>query len=282
MRKANFLGHDVTRLIVGDNPFTGHSYIEHKITGTEMKEYYDSKRWYETLFKIEEAGYNCMIPVAHPFTLQIIREYRRDGGKMNFIFQPYVPMNQEVSMREMMECEPIGIYHQGTMTDFLNESGRVDEIKAQIKEYRFMGIPVGLGTHVPETIIKAENEQWGADFYMACLQNARKGREGETSGFLSGKPKVHVKFFPEDRPIMLDLISKLEKPCIAFKIFAGGQALTEDDPEKLKENIRGIYREVFSKLKPNDIAAIGVFNKYKDQIKEDAELFEEAMQSMEK
>ncbi len=282
MRKANFLGHDVTRLIVGDNPFTGHSYIEHKITGTEMKEYYDSKRLYETLFQIEEAGYNCMIPVAHPFTLQIIREYRRDGGKMNFIFQPYVPMNQEVSMREMMECEPIGIYHQGTMTDFLNESGRVDEIKAQIKEYRFMGIPVGLGTHVPETIIKAENEQWGADFYMACLQNARKGREGETSGFLSGKPKVHVKFFPEDRPIMLDLISKLEKPCIAFKIFAGGQALTEEDPEKLKENIRGIYREVFSKLKPNDIAAIGVFNKYKDQIKEDADLFEEAMQSMEK
>ena len=282
MRTTKFLGHDITRLIVGDNPFTGHSYIEHIITGTEMRDYYDSKRWYETLFQIEEAGYNCMSPVAHPFTLQIIREYRRDGGKMNFMFQPYVPMNQEVSMREMMEIEPIGIYHQGTMTDFLYENDRCDEILAQMKQYRSMGIPVGLGTHRPDVIEKAEREEWGADFYMACLQNARRGREGETSGFLSGKTKVHLKFYPEDRPIMLDLISKLEKPCIAFKIFAGGQALLDDDPEKVKEKIRGIYREVFTKIKPNDIAAIGIFNKYKNQMKEDAELFEEAMQSMEK
>lgn len=281
MRTTNFFGHEITRLIVGDNPFTGHSYIEHLIPGKEMKDYYDSKKLYETLFQIEEAGYNCMIPLAHPFNLQIIREYQRDGGKMKFMFQPYMPMRQEVSMREMEAIGAIGIYHQGTTTDFLYEHDRCDEIKAQIQQYKSMGIPVGVGTHVPAVIKKAEAEDWGADFYMACVHNARRGREKEPSGFLSGKEKVGIRFFPEDRPVMLDLISKLEKPCIAFKIFAGGQALLEKDQEKLRENIKGIYREVFSKLKPGDLAAIGVFNKYKDQIKEDAELFEEAMRSME-
>ena len=37
MNTVNFFGHQVTKLIVGDNPFNGHSYIEDKIPGSEMK-----------------------------------------------------------------------------------------------------------------------------------------------------------------------------------------------------------------------------------------------------
>ena len=280
MQSTSFFGHEISRLIVGDNPFTGHSYIEHKITGKEMKAYYDSKRLYEVLFKIEEAGYTCMMPLAHPFNVQIIREYKRDGGKLQFIFQPYEAMDQRVMMRELDDIEPIGIYHQGTNADMYFEIGRCDEIRRQIAEYHTMGIPVGLGTHRPEVIELAEKEGWDVNFYVACLQNARRGRAGEASGFLTGKTKQGLVFYPEDRPIMLDMISKVQKPCIAFKIFAGGQLLLAEDPEEVKECIRNVYREVFSKLKPSDVAAIGVFNKYHDQISEDAALFEEVMQEM--
>ena len=281
MRTSNFFGHTITRLIIGDNPFGGHSYIEHKISGTEMKDYYDSHRLYEVLFSIEQAGYNCMLPLADPFNIRIIQEYQRDGGKMKFIIQPYMPMNQSVSMRQLAQIEPIGIYHQGTTTDALFESDQCDKIREQIKEYRAMGIPVGLGTHRPDVIALSEQEGWDVDFYMACLQNARRGREGEISGFLTGKDKVGLVFYPEDRPIMLNVISKLQKPCIAFKIFAGGQMLLSEDPMQLRENIKNVYREVFNTLKPCDLAAIGVFNKYKDQIREDAELFNQVMDELE-
>lgn len=280
MKTTNFFGHEISRLIVGDNPFTGHSYIEYKITGNEMKEYYNSRRLYEELFRIEAAGYTCMLPLAHPFNIEILSEYRRDGGKMDFIFQPYMPMDQNVSMRQMEAVEPIGIYHQGTTTDLLYETDQVEKIKDTVSLYRAMGVPVGIGTHYPEVIEKAEAEEWGADFYLACLHNARRDRKGEASGFLTGKNKAEFVFYPEDRPIMLDTIARTKKPCIAFKIFAGGQIFTSDDESQRRQTVKNVYKEVFSKLKPTDVAAIGVFNKYHDQVKEDAELFTEAMEEM--
>ena len=130
--------------------------------------------------------------------IRVFSEYRRAGGKMKFIFQPYMPMDQDVSMREMMSVDAIGVYHQGTTTDYLYEQGRCGEIAELIEKYRTMGIPVGLGTHYPEVIEKSELEGWNVDFYLACMQNARRNRVGEKSGFITGKTKANLIFYPED------------------------------------------------------------------------------------
>jgi len=45
--------------------------------------------------------------------------------------------------------------------------------------------------------------------------------------------------------------------------------------EEKRQLIKNVYEEVFTALKPNDIAAIGVFQKDMDQIKEDADLYDE-------
>mgnify|MGYP002513634845 CR=1 FL=1 len=44
MQFVDFFGHKVSKLIVGDNPFNGHSYIESKYTGKEMKEWYTAEK----------------------------------------------------------------------------------------------------------------------------------------------------------------------------------------------------------------------------------------------
>ena len=136
-------------------------------------------------------------------------------------------------------------------------------------------MPVGIGTHLPEVIERAEEEDWGADFYMACMHNARRGRRGEQSGFITGKTKAHIKFYPEDRPVMLETLKKVEKPIIAFKIFAGGQMLLNKTEAEIDETIKGVYEEVFSSLKPNDIAAFGAFQRDKDQIAQNINAYNE-------
>ncbi len=276
MNTVDFFGHAVSKLIVGDNPMTGHSYIEDRISGAEMKRWYTAERIKETLFRMEELGYNTMLPLADPYMIRVLAEYRQAGGKMQFIFQPYMPMDQNVSMRQMAELSPIGVYHQGTTTDFLYESGRCGEILAMIKRYRAMGIPVGLGTHRPDVIELSEREGWPVDFYLACMMNARKNREREQSGFLTGKSKQHLIFYPdEDMPVMLETLKKVTKPVIAYKIFAGGQMFTGLTPTEKRAKIRSVYDTVFTALKPNDLAAIGVFQRDCDQLKENAELYEE-------
>ena len=275
MKYVDFFGHKVSKLIIGDNPMTGHSYIEDVISGQEMLDYYTTKNLLDALFHIEECGYNTMLPLANPYMIRVLTEYRKAGGKMNFIFQPYMPINEEVCIRDMMSLEPLGVYHQGTTTDRLWETGHPEEILERIERYHKMGIPIGLGTHRPEVIEYCERESWNVDFYLACMQNARRGREGEESGFITGKTKSALTFYPSDRPIMLETLKKVEKPIIAFKIFAGGQMFLGKSEEEKKKLIKGAYDEVFSALKPNDMAAIGVFQRDFDQIKEDRDLLDE-------
>ena len=275
MNSVNFFGNSVSRLIIGDNPMTGHSYIEDRISGQEMKNWYTAERLKEAFHNMEQCGYNTMLPLADPYIMRVLQEYQLDGGNLKFIWQPYMPMDQEVSMRMMKQMDTIGIYHQGTTTDFLYENGRADEIKARIAQYRKLGVPVGLGTHRPDVIELSENEGWDVDFYVACLQNARRDREGEPSGFITGKTKAKLLFYPEDRPVMLDLLQKLDKPVITYKIFAGGQMFLGKTHDEIKQLIKGVYEEVFSALKPDDLAAIGVFQRDCDQIRENAELYRE-------
>jgi len=276
MRTTNFFGHEITRLIVGDNPFTGHSYIEDQIPGQDMLDYYSAENIKKALKRMEELGYTGMLPLADPYIVRILQEYQHAGSsQLKFIWQPYMPMNQDVSLRSLQKLNTIGIYHQGTTTDYNYEIGNIDVIKNNIKKFRDLGVPVGLGTHVPEVIRRAEEEDWGVDFYMACMQNARRNRIGEPSGFITGKTKARVVFYPEDRAVMLETLKNVQKPIIAFKIFAGGQIFIGKTREERRKLIKGVYEEVFSALKPNDLAAIGVFQRDFDQLQENAEIFEE-------
>ena len=181
MNYVDFFGHKVSKIIVGDNPMTGHSYIEDKTTGYDMLSYYTAENIKKTLKHMEELGINTMLPLADPYMVRVIYEYQRSGGNIQTIWQPYMPMNQDVSMREIKMrsvLNTIGIYQQGTSTDYNYEIGNINEIKENIKKFRELGVPVGLGTHLPEVIEKAEEENWGIDFYMACMYNLRRKREG--------------------------------------------------------------------------------------------------------
>ena len=275
MKTVTFFGHTVSKLILGDNPMNGYSYIGHRIPGKEMVAYYTAEKFMETLFRAEELGYRTMLPLADPFVIRMLKQYRQEGGKLQFIFQPFRAVDQDFSIRQMMELEPIGIYHQGTTTDDLFEAGRCEDILKLVEKYRQMGIPVGLGSHRPDVIEKSEKEGWPVDFYVACLQNPRIDRTGVPGGYLPADTLPGWVFYPQDRAVMLNVLKKTDKPVVAYKIFAGGQMFEGLTPEEKRRKIKETYREVFSELKPDDMAAIGIFQRDMDQLKEDAELFEE-------
>jgi hypothetical protein len=272
---VDFFGTRVSRLILGDNPFNGHSYVADKAGGAEMLDFYTEDKVIETLFYAEELGMNTWLPLADPFIIRCIRHYKNMGGRMNVIFQTCPWYGYEQNMNQLMECGPIAFYHQGSTTDYLWETGQLDELKRIIALYRTKGLPIGIGTHYPEVIRQSEEENWGVDFYMACLHNARRNRAGEQSGFITGKSKQGLIFAAEDRPVMLETIRQTAKPVLAFKIFAGGQMFTGKSDEEIQALLRTIYREVYSGIKPGDLAVMGVFQRDKDELGEDMRIAKE-------
>jgi len=283
MKYVNFLGNKVSKLIVGDNPFNGHSYITSFITKEEMLSYHTEEKILEAMFKIEEMGINTMLPLADPYIIRILQHYRAMGGKMNFIFQTYSPMMvssecAKISIGMMRTVDPIGIYISGTYTDFAHETDSLHTVTPMISLFREnlkdTDIKLGIGTHYPELIKKMEEENWDIDFYMACMYNLRKGREGEQSGFITGKNKSSIApIYPGDREVMLETLKKVKKPIIAFKIFAGGQMLVEKEKAEREALIEDTYNTIFNSLKPNDIAVVGIYQKHHDQISENVSVF---------
>ena len=281
MKYVDFFGNKVSKLIVGDNPFNGHSYITEYVSKQEMIDYHTEDKILEAIYKMEELGVNTMLPLADPYIIRILQHYRSNGGKMNFIFQTYSPMmmsleTASVSMNMMMSVDPIGVYLSGTYTDLCLETNTMPNLYEMLKHLRQFDIKLGLGTHYPEIIEQSEREKWDIDFYMACMYNLRRGREGEQSGFITGKNKSLIRqIIPGDRDVMLSTLDNVKKPILAFKIFAGGQMLVEREEADRRERIKDTYNTIFNRLKPDDFAVMGVFQKHHDQLAENVSVFNE-------
>jgi hypothetical protein len=267
---VDFFGTQVSRLILGDNSMVGLSYIPKQHKSVEMLDYWTADNCVKALFEAENCGINSFMAVADPFILRVIRQYKNEGGKMHIMFQSYPPVDLDVNIVQMKKLNPVVVYHQGTTADIWLEEGKVDFLRERISRLKAMGLPTGLATHVPEIMFRAEEENWGLDFYMTCLQNSRK-YEKEESTFLTGKEKTIV-FHLEDRQVMLEAIRKVQKPCIVFKIFAGGQMFYDKTPEEIPRMIEASMREVYAGIKPNDIVLVGAFQKLQNQIRENAEI----------
>lgn len=269
---TQFLGKTVTRMIVGDNPQTGHSYIVDRITGDEMKAFYTPEKILETLFVIQDAGYNTIMPLSTPENLVILKKFRKEGGRLNIIFQPYTAIPLEEMLPQMLELEPLGIYHQGTKTDFYNETGDMKTFFSNLELLKNSGVKFGIGTHVPETVLRAERENWGADFYTFCMYNARRNRRGEDSGFITGKTKAGLIFNANDRFDAYRVVQQVKKPFIAYKIFAGGQIFSGHEPPEYPKVAEAFIKETYENIKPGDVACVGVFQRDSDQARGNAEI----------
>ena len=269
---ADFFGTQLTRLMLGDNPFLGNTYVPEHITTGDLLDYYTANHVVEAMFEAEKNGMNAYMAIGEPFVLRCIRQYRQEGGKMHVLFQSYPSAELEGNLRSMLAYEPLAIYHQGSTLDYWMEIGEVELVKSRLKLIRDTGVKTGLGTHSPLIVRQAEEEGWDIDFYMACLYNIRRQKRGQKSGFVTGKPKTEPIYFPEDPPLMMEEIRTTSKPVVAFKLLAGAQRIIELPPAQRPAEIERAFAQAYAGIKPGDFACIGVHQGQHNQIKENCEI----------
>jgi hypothetical protein len=261
--------HDITRLIIGGNPFSGNSHQSPELDNA-MEDFFTTEKIKQTLFRCDECGINAMQLRADKHIFRIMREYRKEGGQMHWIAQTAPEIYPfENNIRQIMKNDPIAIYHHGTVTDALFKAGNYDEIKRRLNIMRETGVPVGLGTHMPEIIEYAEENNWDIDWYMACVHNISK--IDRVSSSVTGKMNESEPFDDEDRFIMYKTIRSVDKPCLAFKILGAGRKC------QTSETVRAAYEEAFANIKPTDAIIVGMYPKDKDQIKENADMIKDIL-----
>ncbi len=277
---------EVTRLIIGGNPFSGNSHVNESLSEA-MRDYFTTARIKETLFRCEEYGINTMQLRGDAHIMRMIREYRAEGGTMKWIGQTATEFfSFENNVRQMVKAGADAIYHHGSSTDKLFLAGDLATLRDHLKILRDTGLPVGLCTHIPEVIRYSEENGWDVDFYMGCVYNISRKEKGYDEfisslaghsagalhdaagadsgihdvagpdGSLSGEP-----FYDSDIPIMYDRIRKTNKPCLAFKILGATRRCAS------QETVRAAFHEAFREIKPTDGVIVGMFPKDLDQVR---------------
>jgi hypothetical protein len=153
----------------------------------------------------------------------------------------------------------------GRATDVLFRKGKMHEVQEYTKRLRQTGVLVGIGTHKPEVIEYVEERGWDVDFYLLCAYNRTRTRE-EIRKMLGVLPVPRQEVYLEsDPPRAFAVARQTQKTCFLFKILAAGR-LT-DSPQE----IDGAFKTAFENIKPKDRVIVGMYPRYKDEVKENCE-----------
>jgi len=262
-------GKQITRLIVGGNPFRGNSHFSPEMS-RDMSEYYTVDRVKRVLFDCEAHGINTVQARGDVLVLQCIREYWAEGGTMNFIAQTASELADLRShVRALASFGTLGVYVHGTFTDAQYQAGKIEAVRELTKAIRDSGVAVGIGTHIPEVVELIDAEGWDVDFYMACLYNL--SRKHSESAIVSGRHNTQERFVHEDRFAMMERIRATDKTCLAFKILGAGRLCESEDA------VREAFGTAYSGIKDSDACVVGMFPKYKDQVAENTQIVREIL-----
>lgn len=255
--------HQVTRLIIGANPFYGYSHFN-KLLSDHMLEWCTPENVCKTLRQCEQNGINTWQFSQGGRGIQDLQRFREEGGKLHAFLLSGRPMEEDLSMLpRLAKLNLIGMVHHGGTTDRRWRAGEQNKIKEFLKAVRDTGVLVGLSTHNPIVLETTEEQNWDIDFYMGCVYQVSRTKEEFEK--LLGQAPLGEPFLPNDPPRMFRAIRQSKKTCLAFKILAAGRVT--DSPKQIDQ----AFQTAFESIKPQDGVIVGMYPKFTDQVRDNAQ-----------
>lgn len=265
----DFFGHRVSRLVCGGNPLSGFSHFSAEMDW-DMITWYTMPRIQDLLRECAREGITTVQTRGDRLMMRAYLEHRLGGGTMHWIAQTASEFaSLAANIAEIARYEPIAIYHHGTHTDNAWHQGRIDAILDIVKMIKDRGLPAGVGTHIPEVVEHIESAGWPVDFYMGCLYNLARQYKSAPAAEQDAYARDH---FPAGDPArMAKTLRATHKPCLAFKAMAASRNCAT--PEATRAALRFAYEHI----KPTDAVVVGMFQKYRNQVAENAQAVREIL-----
>lgn len=263
--KVDFRGNKLTRLIIGSNPFYGYSHFNGTLDRL-MREWYTPGRRIEVLKHAEATGINTWQVHYDEASIADWKRYRDEGGRMNVLVLSDFALQKNYALLPVVaKLGAIGVAHHGNRTDERFRDGQMDLVRDFLNAVHDAGLTAGVSSHNPAVIEYIEERGWPADYYMTCMYRITRNREEARKEF--GEAPLGETFMERDPERMCAVVRKTAKTCFAFKLLGagrnGGAAIEE------------AFRYVLGHIKPQDAVIVGMFPKFKDEVRENAELVRE-------
>ncbi len=255
--------HRLTRLIVGSNPFHGFSHFN-RLLNNHMSEWATTERVTGIVERCQQHGINTWQFSHHPRAMKDLAAHRAGGGRMQWILLSHREVEEDPKLLEgVAQLEPVGVVHHGGSAERKRREGQLHRVRDFLKAVRDSGVRVGLSMHDPKLLEQVESEGWDIDFYMTSLYYLTRSPD-EFRKLLGTRPLGEI-YLPEDPPRMFAAIRATKKTCLCYKVLAAGR-LTDSN-----EQIERAFRMVFDNVKPQDGMIVGMYPRYADQVRENAD-----------
>ena len=262
--------HEITRLIVGSNPFTGKSHMTAEVDA-DMRNYFSEEQTFRMLRTCEQVGINAVQSRGSMPIMGILDRYRASGGNLHWLAQTGKDLSTfDDELAEMIKYHPTAVCIHGELADDLFLNHRLDLLANLLDKIRQYNIPTGICAHFPEVLAYAEENNLRPDYYMASLYNlSQPDRSHDVN-------PMGERFEDSDIPKMYQVIQQLSAPTFALKILGAGRRCAN------QSQVRNAFIEAFTSMKPGDGVLVGMFDKYEDQPKLNAQYTLEAITIAEK
>ena len=242
-------GFEVSRFILGANPFGGYSHQPGSGLDEQMRAFYTDERVMAVLDEAASCGITAVSVWPDKRWLDLWARYKAGGGKMrDWMSQPMAPpdkMKDDIALSVRHGAK--AVYIQGHRVEEQFEGGTFEVVRGWIEYTKSLGVAAGLASHRPDVHLEAEKRKFAADFYFQCFYNVAHG---------------DAVYSDEDRRKAVETIRQLGKPVVAYKILGAGRFPAAES-----------FRFALRSLRPKDGFCVGVFPKDNpNQIREDVAL----------
>jgi hypothetical protein len=236
---------EVSRLILGSNPFWGYSHKSAQLD-EEMRRHHTDERIIQILDEAADCGLTAVASPPDERWTKLWTRYSETGGRLKiWISQCHGDPGQMISeIDRSIKAGAKAIFIQGARVEEQFGPGRFDVLRAWIEHIKEAGLPAGAAAHWPEVHPELERRKFPTDFYFQCMYNASKTSD----------------YSPAEREKAAATIAALAKPVVAYKILGAGRLTAGEG-----------FEYAFNHLKRKDGVCVGIYaQKAIDQIRQNA------------
>jgi hypothetical protein len=232
MKTVSFGAIQVTRLVIGGNPFSGFSH-QGRERDREMMGYYTVARIKKALRLAEEAGINTFFGRTDRHIRRMLMEYWDEGGTVQWFGQTASENGDQLAtIRQAAAAGAKGVYVHGGIVDNWFAQGQLDLLRAALETMRECGVVAGFAGH------NVEAHQWIRDHLQVDFQMCSYYDPSPRADNPHHQQGVTEKWDAAQRDRMAGLIDTIAWPVVHYKVFAGGNIPIEDGWSFMAQHVR--------------------------------------------
>ncbi len=218
---------EISRLICGGNLIGGYAHSRDLIyVSSLLKHYFTEDKVMDTWQLCEEHGINTMIVNPdNQQAVELFQRYRKErGGRMQWLAQAGPdPQQMGDIIKYSIDAAAVGVFLVGNLGDKWTFEKRTDWIGKFVDLVHQEGVITGVAGHSLEMVEAVEAAKLPVDFYMKTLHHNKywsARRPDQTKPVIENYAVDNYYDMDPDRTIAV--MSKIEKPWIAYKVLAAG------------------------------------------------------------